>query len=212
MTDSQSAAPSGRRERRRLETRARLVDAAQELFETQGYEGSTIAEVCERADVAYGTFFNHFDAKVDLLRALADRAVDRVIEGLEELGKQPGDITDHLIVLFEGAAQTFEDLSAAGHELLGRIQALAFTEGPEANDRRYRAAFEAYLRRRVDEGCVRADVPVETLADVLSSTFATMSLSWVHTAEDSVRERAAVAARFLAASMAPPRPRKAAAR
>ena len=90
-----------------------------------------------------------------------------------------------------------------------QLQALGFLEGPEDNDRRFRAAFESYLQGRMDAGLVRDDVPVGTLAEVVGSTFASMSLSWTHFADFPIRERAASVARFLAASMAPPpKPRR----
>ncbi len=73
---------------------------------------------------------------------------------------------------------------------------------------RKRAAFESFLRRGVETGRVRADVSVETLADVVSSTFASMSLSWVHFDDSPVRERAAQAARFLASALAPQNSKK----
>jgi hypothetical protein len=93
-------------------------------------------------------------------------------------------------------------------DLLGRVQALAFTDSPEDRDRRFHAAFATFLRRGVEAGRVRSDVAVETLADVVSSTFASMSLSWVHFDDSPVRERAAAAARFLASTLAPQKSRK----
>ena len=85
-----------RRERRRLEVRARVLDAAWELFESQGYDTTTVAEICKRADIAYGTFFNHFTEKQDVLRMMADQAISRLEEMLEDLAKQEGSIEEHL--------------------------------------------------------------------------------------------------------------------
>jgi AcrR family transcriptional regulator len=203
----QNGAP-GRRERRRLELRQRLIAAGRSLFEERGYDESKVAEICERADVAYGTFFNHFPTKLDLLRALADQSVQEVAEGLEALTKQGGGIIDQLIVLFEGGAQSFEGLDDKQRALVARIQQLAYTDSPEALDRRFHAAFEEFLRRGVEAGRVRGDVPVETLAEVLSATFAQMSLSWAHLDDYPVRERAAAAARFLASILTPATRRK----
>ena len=197
-----------RRDRRRLEIYERIVEAGETLFEERGYDETKVAEICERADVAYGTFFNHFPTKLDLLRGLADRALARMVERLEELSKQPGTIEDLLILLFEGGAQTFQELTPGRRELVGRVQTLAYTDSPEDRDRRFHAAFEAFLRRAVEEGRVRNDVPVETLAEVVSSSFAFMSLSWLHFDDYPVRERAASAARFLASTLAPKRGRK----
>jgi len=202
-----SEAPLNRRDRRRLEIYERIVEAGEALFEEQGYDETKVAEICERADVAYGTFFNHFPTKLDLLREMADRALARMVERLEELSKQPGSIEDLLILLFEGGAQTFQELSPGRRELVGRVQTLAYTDSPEDRDRRFHAAFQAFLRRAVEEGRVRDDVPVETLAEVVSSSFAFMSLSWLHFDDYPVRERAASAARFLASTLAPKRER-----
>ena len=199
--------PLNRRDRRRLEIFERIVAAGEALFEERGYDETKVAEICERADVAYGTFFNHFPTKLDLLRELADRALARMVERLEELSKQPGTIEDLLILLFEGGAQTFQELSPGRRELMGRVQTLAYTDSPEDRDRRFHAAFQAFLRRAVEEGRVRDDVPVETLAEVVSSSFAFLSLSWLHFDDYPVRERAASAARFLASTLAPKRGR-----
>ena len=65
------------------------------------------------------------------------------------------------------------------------------------------AAFGEVLRRGGEAGRVRDDVPVETLAEVLSATFAQMSLSWLHFDGYPVRKRAAAAARFLATILKP---------
>ncbi len=207
MADHRNEAP-GRRERRRLELRQRILEAGQALFEEQGYDETKVAQICERADVAYGTFFNHFPTKLDLLRALADRSIQQVADGLEVLAKQDAGIDDQLIGLFEGGAQSFEGLDPRQRELVGRIQKLAYTDAPEDRDRRFQAAFEAFLRRGVESGRVRDDIPLETLAEVLSGTFAQMSLSWVHFDDYPVRERAAAAARFLASTFKKPPKRK----
>ena len=152
MSEDAGEIPLNRRDRRRLELYERIVAAGETLFEERGYDETKVAEICERADVAYGTFFNHFPTKLDLLRELADRALARMVERLEELSKQPGTIEDLLILLFEGGAQTFQELSPGRRELMGRVQTLAYTDSPEDRDRRFHAAFQAFLRRAVEEG------------------------------------------------------------
>ena len=76
-------------ERRRRRTREVLVDAAREVFAAQGVETTTIQEITEAADVAKGSFYNHFDSKADVLRAVVEttlrelgRALDRLTEPL----------------------------------------------------------------------------------------------------------------------------------
>lgn len=56
-----------RRERKKQETRERLLEAAWQRFRAQGYANTTIEEITEAADVAKGTFFNYFESKEVLL-------------------------------------------------------------------------------------------------------------------------------------------------
>ena len=62
-----------RHERRKLEVREKILAAAFDLFLAQGAAATTIEEICERADVANRTFFNHFATRQDMIRALAER-------------------------------------------------------------------------------------------------------------------------------------------
>ena len=68
-----------RRERRKLEVRNRILEAAVDLFDERGFEATTVAEICERADVAHKTLFNHFVSKQHLLREIAQDALQQFL-------------------------------------------------------------------------------------------------------------------------------------
>jgi AcrR family transcriptional regulator len=53
--------------------RAELVDCAQGLFLTRGYERTTINDVITATGLSKGAFYHHFRAKEDLLEAIAAR-------------------------------------------------------------------------------------------------------------------------------------------
>jgi TetR/AcrR family transcriptional regulator, fatty acid metabolism regulator protein len=53
-----------------LDKRRAIVEAARELFTTQGYEATTIAEVARQSRVAVGTVYLYFSNKNDLLYAV----------------------------------------------------------------------------------------------------------------------------------------------
>ncbi len=57
----------GRREQRYQETRARIVDAAAELFAERGFDAVSVVEVAKRAGVVEKTVFNHFPVKEGLV-------------------------------------------------------------------------------------------------------------------------------------------------
>jgi AcrR family transcriptional regulator len=62
--------PPGRRQRKALETRRRMLDAAESLFVTDGYTATTIAAIAEAADVAVQTVYAVFGTKRTVLTAL----------------------------------------------------------------------------------------------------------------------------------------------
>jgi AcrR family transcriptional regulator len=61
------AGEPGVRERKRQETRARIVDAAAELFAERGFDAVSVMEIARRAGVVEKTVFNHFPVKEGLV-------------------------------------------------------------------------------------------------------------------------------------------------
>ncbi|RSN06980.1 TetR/AcrR family transcriptional regulator [Streptomyces sp. WAC 05977] len=85
--------PVGLRERKKWRTRKVLIETAYRLFERQGYDRTTTAEIAAAAEVSTATFFNHFATKEDLL--LTDDGEHLLRVGLDvlaarEAGETPG--------------------------------------------------------------------------------------------------------------------------
>jgi len=57
--------------------RAELIDCAQRLFMTKGYERTTINDVIVATGLSKGAFYHHFRAKEDLLEAIAARFAEQ---------------------------------------------------------------------------------------------------------------------------------------
>ncbi len=69
MTETRSVGQT-RGDRQRERTRRRLMDAGRMLIAQRGVAGLRIQEITDRADVALGSFYNHFSAKDDLVEAV----------------------------------------------------------------------------------------------------------------------------------------------
>jgi AcrR family transcriptional regulator len=68
----------------RLDQRRRqILDAGIQVFARNGYRNSGISQVVQRAGVARGTFYLHFESKQQLFLAVLDDFHDRVAETLE---------------------------------------------------------------------------------------------------------------------------------
>lgn len=55
--------PPGLRERKRQQTRSRIIDAATGLVEKHGFDAVTIEEICAEAEISKRTFFNYMESK-----------------------------------------------------------------------------------------------------------------------------------------------------
>lgn len=69
-----------RRERKKIETRQRLMRVALALFQDLGFEEATVEQIAEAADVAKGTFFNYFETKEAILPAVAAWRMEEIRE------------------------------------------------------------------------------------------------------------------------------------
>lgn len=67
----------GIREESKNEYRNRILAAAQLLFESQGFEDTTIEQIAHQAGIGLGTAYNYFHSKEELfVLAMAEGAVD----------------------------------------------------------------------------------------------------------------------------------------
>ena len=83
-----TAAPQ---DRRILRSKRALRDALIELMEERSFDGFSVNDLCERADLNRGTFYNHFRDKDDLLAQLEAE----VMEDLERFQVQMRNLTVH---------------------------------------------------------------------------------------------------------------------
>jgi AcrR family transcriptional regulator len=90
-----AAAPDAQREprgeRRKRETRSRLLEAALRLMAERGMEGVAINEITEAADVGFGSFYNHFESKEAIYAALLDRVFEEFGDALDRLVRDVAD-------------------------------------------------------------------------------------------------------------------------
>lgn len=59
--------PTGLRERQKSRRRREILNAAKDLFETDGYDATTVAKIAEKAEVSTPTVFNYFGSKDELI-------------------------------------------------------------------------------------------------------------------------------------------------
>lgn len=100
----------GLRERKKLDTRKALSDAALELALEKGLENVTREDIADRAGVSLRTFSNYFAGKYD---ALTYRQVQRLRRSLEALRERP--VGEPIWASIQAAILEPLDIDGAGH-------------------------------------------------------------------------------------------------
>ncbi len=72
-----------------------IVDAAIEAMSLQGYHGTSIRDIAERAGMSNAALYHHFASKQDLLFRIMDRGIDELhrstVEALAAVGDDPAE-------------------------------------------------------------------------------------------------------------------------
>ena len=78
-----------RRERERSETRDKILDAARDLFVTQGYDGVSMRKVAEKIEYSPTAIYVHFANKEELFLELCHTDYHRLAESFVKLAQNP---------------------------------------------------------------------------------------------------------------------------
>lgn len=77
-------------------TRDALLDAVEKLLGELGYRKLTVDDVAQAAGLSRRTFYLHFTGKEEATLAVLDRDIDRLVEGLRRLAKEPSSARERL--------------------------------------------------------------------------------------------------------------------
>ncbi len=86
--------------------RQRLIDATLSCLESEGYAGTTISKIVERAEVSRGAPVHHFPTKAALIEATAEQLVRHVYIRLGEVLLDLNDSEDRLRAVVTNAWHT----------------------------------------------------------------------------------------------------------
>jgi AcrR family transcriptional regulator len=198
LSQAEAVVPLTRRERRKLEVHTRILEAASELFDRHGFGATTVVAICEKADVAHKTFFNHFPSKQDLLREIASIALDSLLSQLEEARKQPGSTRERIRFFFERVADNAQSAGPMRRELLTEVMHVGHDSRTEPEQaRQLHAAFGSLILDGIERGDVTRRHDADTLIDTLKGAFYALMFNWANLEGYPLREHALSTARFL---------------
>ncbi len=168
-----SQAPSaalavGRRERRKAETRRRLLAAARELFVERGYDATRPQDIARVADVAAGTFYVHFADKREAFLGFTDQAAHELMERVHARARGESGFDAGLRASLEAVCE-YADANPGVLRAALADEAVMTNDGPRDESLRARLAGDLAqsLRRNMMSGEVRSDFDPELIGHAI---------------------------------------------
>jgi AcrR family transcriptional regulator len=112
----------GIRERKKVETRSRILRSAVELFGRNGIDAVSVEDVATHADVGKGTVYNYFAAKEDMLAAFVIELDREALRGFGDLAR-----ADTLAEALDAAAWRLLECKSGYHAFVQVFLARALT-------------------------------------------------------------------------------------
>jgi AcrR family transcriptional regulator len=163
-----------RTDRRKQEVRERILTAAYDLFLRQGITATTIEDICEHADVANRTFFNHFPTRQDMIRALAELRLGNlhnvVFDGAGEATPA------RLVTLFDEIGTTLAKSGDTHRELVGAMVSAAgygVLRGSNMHE-----TFVELVKEGVTRGEITVRQDPQILADIIVGALTGAIVNW----------------------------------
>jgi len=190
-----------RRERRKHDVRARLLDSAVTLFVSRGYAATSVSDIAERADVARATAFNYFPRKEDYFVAWMDARRDAIRTVFADPALSGLDTATRLVRGFEAVARFYE-ADPAGRAM---VREWLKAGGPllaQASDSA--GLIAGLLRAGQAAGDVRPAVDAEAAGRMTLDLYLGALYRWAGGTEDALVAPLAAALRLLFDSFSQP--------
>lgn len=169
----------GRLERKKKETRQKIVKVAMDLFQRQGFNNTTMEQIAEEADIARKTLYNHFPVK----EAIVDEYVRDISKGFTQetykiLHNLP-DTRSRLLVTLDKAYEWVEinpEITGIclGYRLKNMYQGLGYSSGGT------QSLMAEIIRLGQQAGEIRRDVSVKLLVTQIEVLRGSIVKDWLN--------------------------------
>jgi len=137
--DTAATREAGRRQELKAQNREKLLAAARKVFAEKGLGEATARDIVRETDLASGTFYNYFQDKNDVFRALISELADKARAVVRAQRHTPGRTVDERV---EGAYRAYFELVVEERELFEVLRRNAGLVGVVSDDE----IFEAGIR------------------------------------------------------------------
>lgn len=156
----------GRQERRKEETRKKIIEAAMELFNKQGFYDTTMEQIAEKADVAKKTLYNHFPVKEAIVSEYIQRDFKvQNPENIQQLKRRP-DTRSRMIFTFSKSIEWVREQKELFEKyLIYRLRNMISLHQEEDVRSGFHLLAAGIVELGQKSGDIRDDVPLDLLVD-----------------------------------------------
>lgn len=129
-----------RRQRRKAQTRERLLEAASRLFAERGFEATRPQDIAREADVAIGTFYLHFADRREAFEAFTARAATELMERARTRAPDNGNFEARLRCTLESLLDYMDEKPGVVRAAFADEGVIASAPGAHAESLRERLA------------------------------------------------------------------------
>jgi len=214
--------PPTLREEAKAMFRRAVLDAAEQIFATEGVQAARIQDIARLARVSVGTIYNHFDQKEDIVAALLDEREREILEAFAPHDDDPPDFlgrfrarNERLLTLIHRHQAFFRFALYEGmleSDLVPRCS--IFADHQAAFEKHFPGLIEALLVQGMEEGVLERQDPVRLKRFMTGALRGVMLAALKNPALDPVEEGRFAFEMVLRAMRPPcsrPRPAKASA-
>ncbi len=179
--DPRDMAGESRMERKKKETRQKIIKVAMDLFQRQGFNNTTMEQIAMEADIARKTLYNHFPVKEaivdEYVRGLSKGLAKEIIETLHQLP----DTRSRLLTALDKAYEWVEMNPEITGICLGyRIKNMCQGSGDNCDETGTQSVVAEVIRKGQQVGEIRRDVSVKLLVRLIDILRSSIVLDWLN--------------------------------
>jgi AcrR family transcriptional regulator len=140
-----------------VRTTDRILLSALKLFSSKGYEGTSVREICEEAEITKPTLYHFYGSKEGVYRALVEGTFEEFRVGLTRLLEMPGTAEERL----RQVARSYFEYAGSRRELMRFVLSLvhnASTSAPPTDFVRLYEEIVAKIARAVEAGVASGEL------------------------------------------------------
>ncbi|MFL0250856.1 TetR/AcrR family transcriptional regulator [Clostridium neuense] len=158
------------------ERKNELIDAAEELFSTVGYDKTSVSDIVKKVSVAQGTFYYYFKSKEDIFMAIFTRGSEKLLLEMKEKVKEKNiDAVEKLIIVIKLYVESKKNNVSNKHKL---VEALHNDENTSLHHKvivveiaTKRAMLTNIIKQGIAEGVFHTEYPEEVAEFILTELY-----------------------------------------